>query len=133
MVAAVWLLVLRRPGPLGVSSSFLICIGILALPFAWPHYLLAAVPAVLLAIHERVLTRWQFIATLLAVVITIPLSPVVLHTAGLALIAAVMGYAIWTRQADRASPSKATPRVKWASRKSQGLTGTSPVIEGSDH
>jgi hypothetical protein len=98
MVGAVWFLGLRRPGPLGASSGVLMCVGILALPFAWPHYILAALPTVLVAFHERILTRWQYIWALVAVVMTIPLRTIALQTAGLALMAALLAYALWDRQ-----------------------------------
>jgi len=112
MVVGAWLFVLRRSGPLGASCAFLICIGMLALPLAWPHYILSAVPAVMLALHERVLTRWQFVGAMIAVVMTIPVRSIAFHTAGLALMAAVMAYALWTRQTQGSNPSLPTPMTK---------------------
>jgi hypothetical protein len=108
MVGAVWFLGLRRPGPLGASSGVLMCVGILALPFAWPHYILAALPTVLVAFHERILTRWQYIWALVAVVMTIPLRTIALQTAGLALMASLLAYALWDRQSRGSEKSVST-------------------------
>jgi hypothetical protein len=108
MVVAAWFCVLKRSGPMGTSSALLVCIGILVLPLAWPHYILAAVPPVMLALHERILNRWQSIGALGAIVMTIPLRSVALHTAGLALMAAVLANALWTKQIQASDPSLPT-------------------------
>lgn len=112
MVVAGWWFLLRRAEPMGASSAFLICIGIIALPLAWPHYILAAVPPVMLALHERILSRWQLIGALVAIVLTIPFRSVALHTGGLALMAALMAYVLWNRQTHSSSPSMPTPMTE---------------------
>lgn len=95
MVVAAWWFVLRRSEPIGAASAFLMCIGILALPLAWPHYILAVVPTVMVALREKVLNQWQLIVALVAVAMTIPFRSTALHAAGLALMAAVLFPALW--------------------------------------
>jgi len=112
LVFAAWYLVFRRPEHLGASSAFLICIGILALPLAWPHYILVAVPAVLLGLHERILTRWQFIALLVGIVMTIPVHSIGLLTSGTALLAAVFAYSMWNHQSHGRNGSLQDPMTE---------------------
>lgn len=98
LVAGAWFLVLRRPGPLGVSSGFLVCMGILALPFAWPHYLFVALPPVIIALHEEWLSRLQVGLAMGAIAMTVPLRLIALHTAGLVVMAVLLGFSLGDRR-----------------------------------
>jgi hypothetical protein len=106
MVVAAWWFVMRCHEPLGASSTFLICIGILALPLAWPHYLLAAVPTVIVALREKMLNQRQRVGAAVAIAMTIPFRSTALHTAGLALMAAVLVPALWNWAAPDADANR---------------------------
>ena len=89
--------VLVRKGSLGVASTLLISAGILALPLAWPHYILAVVPAVLLLLAEGSLNRVEIALVLVGSVLTVPFDRVGLHTLGLGVIVAVLTVHLWIR------------------------------------
>ena len=87
--------VLVRKGSLGVASTLLLSAGILALPLAWPHYILAVVPAVLLVLSEGSLNRVERVIVLVGAALTVPFDRVGLHTLGLGLIAIVLTMHLW--------------------------------------
>jgi hypothetical protein len=87
------------------------CIGILALPLAWPHYILAVVPTVMVALREKVLNQWQLIVALVAVAMTIPFRSTALHAAGLALMAAVLVPALWNWAAPGSDANRMSDEV----------------------
>jgi hypothetical protein len=89
--------VLVRKASLGVASTLLVSAGILALPLAWPHYILAVVPAVMLLLSEGSLNRVESAIVLVGSALTVPFDRVALHTLGLGVIVIVLTLHLWIR------------------------------------
>ncbi len=100
-VALASLLVLLRSPPNGTASSFLLCVCVLALPVAWPHYVLAIVPAVVVGLGENVDKRTLGYLVFIGAMLTIPFRPLILQTTGLALVALAFGVSVWRYQGRR--------------------------------
>jgi hypothetical protein len=98
-------LVFLRSEPTGAAVTVLLCTGIIALPVAWPHYVLAAVPAVILGSRDAEGSRTHKLAILVSILVTIPFAPTSLQTLGLAMLAVAFGAYLRPFSAPSAQPS----------------------------
>ncbi len=94
-VALASLLVLLRSPPNGTASSFLLCVCVLSLPVAWPHYVLAVAPAVTVGLNEHAANKRLGYFVSVGILLTVPFRPLILQTAGLAIVAITFGMSTW--------------------------------------
>ena len=101
------LIVVRRQSlPMAAQWVLLLSIGVLALPVSWPQYLLALVPVAMVAAEEtRFDPKVTALLGLVAVALSVPVSPTALYAVGLGL--AVLAF-VWVAFAAESGSSGTT-------------------------